>query len=189
MKPTIFNLFKISTLIHFSVHKFNLVIWGNQTNFKLNSSPELFTKILTMKILCTLALVLSTSFGLMAQQSLELYNSTNCALEFQLYALDIGACGNLVYASTFINPGGSATVPAPAGQEWLYAEISSNPYCPGGVGIAVGTPIMCNSTCSWFVPSMATVTNSGCNGCLPNVTAVYSDCVGTNSGYIRVYDF
>ena len=128
------------------------------------------------------------TFNSYAQAVVEVTNGTNCNLIVQLYSVNSKKCNGGSIQNVPLSPGGGIAVPAPAGEEWVYAEVSTMPYCSGGAGIAVGTPMTCSSTCSWGVPSNVTVANSGCNGCLPNVNATWVDPCN-HPGVLHITDF
>ena len=141
-----------------------------------------------MKMLVLIASLVCFTFSSDAQPIVEVTNATNCDLMVQLYSVNVKKCNGGSVQNVLMTAGSGLAVPAPAGEEWIYAEITSDPWCPGGVGLAVGTPMTCTSTCSWGTPSTVTVTNSGCNGCLPNVNALWTDPCN-HPGVLVIRDF
>ncbi|MEM9546573.1 MAG: hypothetical protein AAGA77_11410 [Bacteroidota bacterium] len=128
------------------------------------------------------------TYTVKAQAVVEITNNTNCTLLVQMYSVATGTCAWGSFQNYILTPGSGVAAVAPAGDEWIYAEITSFPYCTGGVGLAVGTPMSCSSTCSWGVGSNVTVGNSGCNGCKPNVNAQWIDHCG-HPGTLNIIDF
>lgn len=141
-----------------------------------------------MKTFVLIASLFCFTLSSYAQPIVEVTNSTNCDLIVQLYSVNIKKCNGGSVLNVPLTSGNGISVPAPAGEEWIYAEISSDPYCQGGVSLPVGTPMSCSSTCSWGVPSNVTVTNNGCNGCLPNVNATWIDYCN-HPGVLHITDF
>lgn len=132
----------------------------------------------SMKSFVLIASLFCFTLSSYAQSVVEVTNATNCDLIVQLYSVNTGSCNGGSVLNVPLTSGSGSSVPAPAGEEWIYAEISSNPYCSGGVSLAVGTPMTCSSTCTWGVPNIVTVANSGCNGCKKFVTAEWQDPCG-----------
>ena len=128
-----------------------------------------------MKMFVLIASLFCFTFSSDAQSIVKVTNATNCDLMVQLYSVNSGSCNGGSIQNVPLSSGSGLSVPAPAGEEWIYAEITSNPYCAGGVGLAVGTPMTCSSTCTWGVPSNVTVSNNGCNGCKKRVNALWVD--------------
>lgn len=142
-----------------------------------------------MKTILLIASLFCLSLGSNAQQIVEITNSTNCDLNVQMYAVGSKKCRDRGHYVTYpVAAGQGIAVTAPAGQEWIYSEITGNPYCSGGVSLAVGTPMSCSSNCSWNVPSNVTVTNNGCGGCLTNVNATWIDYCN-HPGVLHITDF
>lgn len=139
-----------------------------------------------MKHLLSLAFVALFAIGAKAQPTLEITNAAACTLMVQTYSVGIGTCVYGNYQNNLMAPGAAISINAPAGEEWIYAEITSWPYCSGGVAMAVGTPMNCSSTCSWGAPSNPSQTNNGCNGCAPVVSARWDDPCG-HPGVLVVY--
>lgn len=141
-----------------------------------------------MKSLVKIFLLLLFTYTIQAQNEVEITNSSNCTLLVQMYAVTTGTCQFGTVKNYKMSPGMGIAVTAPSGEEWIYSEITSYPYCNGGVALAVGTPMSCSSTCSWGASSNNTVTNNGCNGCLPNVNAEWIDHCN-HPGTLHITDF
>ena len=141
-----------------------------------------------MKTLVKIFVLVLFSYMVKAQATVEITNNTNCDLLVQMYSVYTGSCKYGAYKNYKMAAGSGISVNAPAGQEWIYSEITSYPYCSGGVALAVGTPMSCSSTCSWGAPSNNTVANNGCNGCLPNVNAEWIDHCN-HPGTLNITDF
>lgn len=141
-----------------------------------------------MKSIFSLVIILSCMFSVKAQSILEITNSTACSLNVQTYSVSIGGCVYGNYQDNLMGPGDGISINAPSGEEWIYAEITSYPYCSGGVAIAVGTPVTCSSTCSWSASSNITQMNNGCNGCKKNVNATWADPCG-HPGVLHITNF
>ena len=141
-----------------------------------------------MKTFVKIVVFFLLAYTVDAQAVVEITNQSNCTLMVQMYAVKSKKCTMGAVNNYLMTPGSGISVNAPAGEEWIYAEITSFPYCSGGVALAVGTPMSCSSTCSWGVPSNNTVTNNGCNGCLPNVNAEWIDHCG-HPGTLNITDF
>ncbi len=142
-----------------------------------------------MKTLVLIASLFCFTLNSHSQAVMEVTNATNCDLMVQLYSVSTGSCNSTVPPLNLFMPAGFATtVFASRGEEFIYTEITSDPWCSGGVALAVGTPMTCRSTCTWGVPSNAVVGNSGCNGCLPNVMADWTDPCN-HPGVLYITDF
>ena len=142
-----------------------------------------------MKSLSVLAIVLTFALHAHSQATMRLYNRTNCQLMVQTYSVSIGGCVYGSFMNNIMPAGSTTTVTAPFGDEWHYAEVTSFPYCTGGVSFAIGTPMNCNSTCTWGAPAAVVTTNNGCNGCLPTINAKWDDCQGPGTGILVIADF
>lgn len=141
-----------------------------------------------MKNLVKIFALFLISYSVQAQAVVEITNNTNCTLLVQMYAVHSKSCKPGAVKNYYMAPNAGIAAIAPSGQEWIYSEITSFPYCSGGVALAVGTPMSCSSTCSWGVPSNNTVFNNGCNGCLPNVNAEWIDHCN-HPGTLNIEDF
>lgn len=142
-----------------------------------------------MKTILTLAIVVLSVLGMKAQPVLYLTNATNCNLLVVTFGVTVGTCTSTMTQNTVMPAGTFTFINAPAGFEWYAARVLSNPFCPGGVAFAIGTPMNCASTCSMGLPNNVFTPNSGCNGCLPTVGAHWTDCNGPNAGILRIWDF
>lgn len=128
-----------------------------------------------MRTLVKIFVLVLFSYMVKAQAVVEITNNTHCTLLVQMYSVTTGSCQWGSYQNYYMVPGSGIAASAPSGQEWIYSEITSFPYCSGGVSLAVGTPMSCSSTCSWGVPSNVTILNNSCNGCKPKVNAEWID--------------
>ncbi len=128
-----------------------------------------------MKTLVKIVALFLFTYTVKAQAIVEITNNTHCTLLVQMYSVTTGSCQWGNYQNYFLTPGSGVAAVAAPGEEWIYAEVTSWPYCSGGVSFAIGTPMSCSSTCSWGVPSQVASSNNGCNGCNPWLKAQWID--------------
>ncbi|UTW62610.1 hypothetical protein KFE98_00170 [bacterium SCSIO 12741] len=132
-----------------------------------------------MKAIITLCAIVLFSVGVHAQNAMKIWNQTSCTYIVQMYAVPAGNCTASPFVVNYnVSGGASVGAIAPAGYEWIYAEITSFPYCTGGaLGIAPGADIMSGCIgCTWGAPSSVSGPTFGCNGCQPFVTAEWHTC-------------
>lgn len=140
-----------------------------------------------MKTLVKIVALFLFTYTVKAQAVVEITNSTNCTLLVQMYSVGTGSCAWGSYQNYIMVPGSGIAAVAPAGDEWIYAEVTSFPYCPSGASFAIGTPLSCSSTCSWGAPG-GVVTTNNCPGCKPNVKAEWIDHCN-HPGTLHIYNF
>ena len=84
-----------------------------------------------MKNLVKIFAFLLISYTAQSQAVVEITNNTNCFLVVQMYSVATGTCQYGTYQNYYMAPGSGVAAVAPTGQEWIYSEITSWPYCSG----------------------------------------------------------
>lgn len=145
-----------------------------------------------MKILSFLTGMLLFASGAYAQNYLQLENGTSCDILVQLYASDPGnGCAYSSYQNFTVNSGVSLGATAPAGTEWVYAEVTPLPYGSGGCvwGQALDTDgyPSCVSCPGYGAPTSAAVSTGGCNGCPSTINMLWTAYCGSGPGHIHFY--
>jgi hypothetical protein len=137
-----------------------------------------------MKTLLSILIVLC-SFGVNAQQTIEVRNNTNMDLDFVFYIYD--GCSQF---DTYVVPIAAGqphiTPTLPANQEYVWVEIT--PTSCAGSGLNVATPTFCNSTCTTPGPPPA-MTVFSCSGFYTYVHARWVDCGAPGFGYLGIDEY
>ena len=146
-----------------------------------------------MKILSFLTgMILFSSLGF-AQNYLQLENGTSCDLHVQLYAHNAtsGNCEFVTATNYIVTSGTSLGATAPAGTEWVYAEVVQYPFGTGcGFGQALDTDGYRNCVrCPGYgAPTSAAVSTGGCNGCPSTIYMLWTAYCGNGPAHLHFYD-
>jgi hypothetical protein len=138
-----------------------------------------------MKTLFSILIVLC-SFGVSAQQEVQVRNNTTMDLDFVFYIYD-ATCTQYDFYTVTVPANSPHTTPLlPAGEEYVWVEISTP--C-GASGLNVGTPVQCNSICSppAGVPFYQSTTS--CSGNYTFYNARWTDCGAPGFGYLEVNEY
>ncbi len=139
-----------------------------------------------MKTLLSILIILC-SFGVNAQQEIDIRNNTTMDLDFVFYIYENAPCAQVNTYTVSIPAGGTYTTPQVSSiEEYVWVEIS--PSSCSGFGLTVGTPMYCNSLCQ--EPSAPpAVTSTSCSGNYSFVHARWVDCGTPGFGYLGIDEY
>lgn len=144
-----------------------------------------------MKVLSMIAGLLFFASSSFAQNFLLLENGTSCDLHVQLYASVPGSGCSFGTAVNFVvGSGVSLPATAPAGMEWVYAEVINWPLvsgCSFGQALDTDGHPACVRCPGYGAPTFANVYTGGCNGCPKFIKMAWTAYCGSGPGHIHFY--